>query len=319
MPRRTSWNELALGLAGLITIAIIAFGVLFFAPIGTLHGDTFRLFAVTDQARGVIRGTEVWLAGQKVGVVKDVTFLPPTYPANGRVLVSMDVLSSARDKIRLNSTAQVRSGGTLIAAPVVYVTIGTAAMRAVVPGDTIHALPQPDLETMTSEFAVASRQFPAIIDNIKILNNQLHSVDNTLGALGIEHGGTELARARAGAARLSSQISTPTGTVGLALSSGSVLTARARQAMARADSIRTLLSSDRTSYGRFRRDSTLLRDMANLRAEIDTVRAQMTSPNGTLGRMRADSALFQALNGAEHEMTLIMADVHRRPLRYIHF
>jgi hypothetical protein len=45
----------------------------------------------------------------------------------------------------------------------------------------------------------------------------------------------------------------------------------------------------------------------------------MTSPNGTLGRMRADSALFQALNGAEHEMTLIMADVHRRPLRYIHF
>lgn len=319
MPRQTSWRELVIGLASLAAIVIIALGVLFLAPINSLHGDSFRLYALTDQARGVIRGSEVWLNGQKVGVVKDVSFMPPSYPANNRVLVTMDVLSIARPEIRHNSTAQVRAGGTLIAAPVIYLTIGTTAAAAVSPGDTIRALPQPDLETMTSRFAVASREFPAIIGNIKLLNDQLHSVNSTLGAFGIEHGGVELSRARAGATLMMRKLTTSRGTIGLALASQTSLTSRARQALARADSIRALLASDRTSYGRFRRDSTLLHQVADLRAEIDIVRERLASPDGTLGRLRADSALFVGLGSAQHELTLIMADIHRRPLRYIHF
>jgi ABC-type transporter Mla subunit MlaD len=319
MPRRTSWNELVIGLASLAAIAAVGLGVLFLAPLGNLHGSTFRLYALTDQARGVIRGTEVWLAGQKVGVVKEVRFLPPTFPANNRLLVAMDVLADDRDEIRRNSTAQVRAGGTLIAAPVVYITIGTTAAPAVSPGDTIRALPQPDLETMASEFAVASREFPAIIDNVKLLDDQLHGVNSTLGAFSVEHGGVELARTRIGAARFTTQVSSERGTIGLALAPKSSLTRRARRAIARADSIRVLVSSDRTSYGRFRRDSTLVRQVAELHDEMQRVRDRLSSPDGTLGRLRGDSALFTALNGAQHEMTLIMADIQRRPLRYIHF
>jgi hypothetical protein len=261
----------------------------------------------------------VWLAGQKVGVVKAVDFLPPSYPANQRVLVTMDVLSDARNEIRHNSTAQVRAGGTLISAPVVYITIGTPAATAVAAGDTIRALPQPDLETMTSEFAIASREFPAIISNIKLLDSQLHGVNGTLGAFGIEHGGVELVRARVGASRLVTKAISSNGTIGLALSSRSSLTARARVAMARADSIRALLASNTTSYGRFRTDSTLARDVAEVRTELGIVRARLASPDGTLGRLHSDSALVSALAGAEHEMTLIMADIRRHPLRYVHF
>jgi hypothetical protein len=89
--------------------------------------------------------------------------------------------------------------------------------------------------------------------------------------------------------------------------------------MARADSIRALLASDKTSLGRFRKDSTLLREVADVRNELDIVRARLTSPTGTLGRAHTDSALFAGVFSAQREMTLIMADVHRRPLRYIHF
>jgi hypothetical protein len=231
----------------------------------------------------------------------------------------MDVLTDARNEIRHNSTAQVRAGGTLISAPVIYITIGTTAASAVSPGDTIRALPQPDLETMTSRFAIASREFPAIIDNIVLLNDQLHSVKGTLGAFGVEHGGVELTRARVGASRVMRKATASGGTISLALAPQSSLTIRARLALARVDSIRTLLSSDSTSYGRFRRDSTLLHEVANLRVEVDSVKDRLNSPDGTLGRLRVDSALFAAVNGAQHELTLIMADIHRRPLRYVHF
>ena len=319
MPRRTSWRELVFGLIALAVLTGAALVVLVFARVGTLHGKTFRLFALTGEARGIIRSSEVWLGGQKVGVVKDVRFLPPSAADSNRLLIVMDVLTSALREIRLNSTAQVRSGGTLLGAPVVYLSIGTTATRGVVAGDTLRTLPQPDLETVTSEFAIASRQFPEIINNVKLLDHQLHGVEGSLGAFGIEGGGMQLTRLQSRAARVVSRLSEPGGTVGRALSDRASLVSRAQRTMARADSVRALMSSPRTSFGRFRRDSSLFREVADIRNELDIVRARMASPTGTLGRVRADSALFDAIARAQREMTLIMADVHRRPLRYIHF
>jgi hypothetical protein len=319
MPRRARWTELVVGLIALAVLTGAGLAVLVFARVGTLHGSTFRLYALTDEARGVIRGSEVWLGGQKVGAVKQVKFMSANVPIKNRLLIVMDVLSSARQEIRLNSSTQVRSGGTLIGSPVVYLSIGTSATRAVVPGDTLRALPQSDIETMTSEFAIASRQFPDIISNIKLLNQQLHGVEGTLGAFGVEHGGVELSRARVQTTRLVAKVSQPTGTVGLALAARSDLLGRAQRALARADSVRALLTSENSSYGRFRRDTTLLREVADIRNELDIVHARMASPTSMLGRARADSALFDAIAGARREITLINADIHRRPLRYIHF
>jgi phospholipid/cholesterol/gamma-HCH transport system substrate-binding protein len=319
MPRRARWKELILGIVALAVITGVALAVLVFARVGTLHGSTFRLFALAGEARGLIRGSEVWLSGQKVGVVKGVAFLPPNEAVKSRLIIMMDILSSAREEIRLNSTAQIRAGGTLIGTPVVYLSIGSSVARAVKAGDTLHALPQSDFETISSQLAIASRQFPEIIDNIKLLDSQLNSVHGTLGAFGIEHGGVELTRARLQSVRFAGSLTRPTGTIGLALNSRPALAERAQRLMARADSVRALLASDKTSYGRFRRDSALVREVADIRNEVDIVRARMASPNGTLGRARADSALFDALAGVQREMTLIMADMHRRPLRYIHF
>jgi len=319
MPRRTGWRELIFGLIALAVVTAMALVVLVFARVGTLHGNTFRLFALTGEARGIIRSSEVWLGGQRVGVVKDVRFLPPSAADSNRLLIVMDVLTSASREIRLNSTAQVRSGGTLLGARVVYLSIGTTAARGVVPGDTLRTLPQPDLETVTSEFAIASRQFPEIINNMKLLDRQLQSIEGTIGAFDIEGGGVQLTQLQLRASRVASRLSEPGGTVGLALKDHASLADRARRAMARADSVRTLVTSPRSFYGRFRRDTTLVREVDDIRNELDVLRARLTSSSGTLGRARADSALLQALANTRREMTLIFADMHRRPLRYIHF
>jgi hypothetical protein len=71
--------------------------------------------------------------------------------------------------------------------------------------------------------------------------------------------------------------------------------------------------------GRFRRDSSLFHAVSDIRSELDVVQARMASTSGTLGRARVDSALFGAIAGTQREMTLIMADIKRRPLRYVHF
>ena len=319
MPRRTRWKELIIGIASLAVIVGVAAAILVFARVGMMHGDAFRLYAQAGAARGVIRGTEVWLSGQRVGTVKDVSFLPPSVDTAARLLITMDVLESVRSQIRQNSSVQIRAGGSLIGAPIVDVAIGTPAARAVADGDTLHTLPQSDFENVASEFAIASRDLPAIIANIKLLNTQLHGVQGTLGALGIEKGGRELTIARERVGRLGNDLSSPRGTVGLALGGSSSLTTRAQHVMARVDSVRTLLASDRSAVGRFRRDSSLMRNVADIRNELDIVRARMADPHGTLGRASADSAIFVALSDAQRNLTALMADLKRHPLRYLHF
>ena len=86
--------------------------------------------------------------------------------------------------------------------------------------------------------------------------------------------------------------------------------------MARADSVRTLVGSSSTSLGRFKRDSTLIADVADIREELATVRASLTDSRGTAGRVLHDSAAFSALGDAHAEMTLLLADLKKHPLRY---
>src|SRR5438477_5363776 len=114
MARRTRWKELSMGiLAGGAVVAGALF-ILVYGRVGILHGRKFTLFITTDAARGVIRGTDVWLDGQKVGVVKGVSFRPPSVPVSERLVIALSVLESERSRVRTDSKVQVRSGGSII-------------------------------------------------------------------------------------------------------------------------------------------------------------------------------------------------------------
>src|SRR5665213_1990859 len=78
MPRAENWSQLQVGIFVLLGIVAVVFAVMRFARIGALHGDTSRIYMVTDIAAGVLNGTEVRLAGQKVGLVESVQLRPPS-------------------------------------------------------------------------------------------------------------------------------------------------------------------------------------------------------------------------------------------------
>jgi hypothetical protein len=86
--------------------------------------------------------------------------------------------------------------------------------------------------------------------------------------------------------------------------------------MAQVDSLRALLASDATAVGRFRRDSSLLRSVEDVRNEVAITRALLGEPRGTAGRVLRDSAFVRQLAGAERELDSLFADIKARPLRY---
>lgn len=317
-PDKTSWRSLIPGLIAIAVIVLSTIALLMFAQVGALHGDTVRIYAATDQARGLLKGSDVWLAGQKVGVVSDIRFQPVTTEVSQRLLIELELLKKHLPQLRGDSYAQIRTGGSLIGAQVVYLTTGTPTAPEVDEGDTLRAKPQGDTESVASQIASASRQFPAIINNVKLLSSQLESARGTLGAFGAEEGVQKIGRVGVRAANLTGRALGGEGTIAMMMRRNDHLT-RAQSAMARADSIRLLLASNATTYGRLRRDSTLIREIGSIRNEVSIVKALLAQPQGTAGRVRADSAIVRQLGLLEREFTALKRDITRDPLRFISF
>ena len=323
MSRRLRWRNLALGIASAAAVLTVAILILVYGRVGTLRGKTFRIYVTTDAARGVIRGTEVWLDGQKVGLVKNVDFRPASTSSKERLVLDLEIVDDARALVRADSRVDIRAGGTLIGSQVVYIVSGTARNAVIAAGDTLHSRGQSDLESATSNAAIAAREFPAVMANVKLLAAQLRSATGTIGAVaGIGGEGVREAKfaaleARAG--RVMRRLSSSSGTISLTLSDSALLRARVQGAMARADSIRQLLASDAHSLGRFRKDSTLMRDVADIRSELGRVRSLLDNPDGTVGRFRTDSALVRGLHRDFAALDSLFADLKKHPLRYIAF
>src|SRR5207247_1135442 len=134
----------------------------------------------------------------------------------------------------------------------------------------------------------------------------------TIGAALRNNNAREIARLRANVGRLMARSSRTPGSDGGSGISG--VMEHARMALARVDSIKAMFAEPRSSFGRFRRDSTLQKTVADVRDQLDEIRARLASPDGTLGRTQTDSALTRAVSVAREEMDALLADIRRRPL-----
>lgn len=315
MPPRVTWSKLVPGLIALSVLVAIGLAVLLFAGVGQVRGDKMRIHVLTDQARGLMHGSEVWLDGQKVGAVDHVGFRPPSADTLHRVVIVADLLVDAAERLRHDSRIQVRPGGNLIGPVVVFMESGTPTGRPVRSGDTLRALSQTDAELIMARLDAATPHLPAILADGKTVVAYARGSDGTVGAV-LTRGlpAAEMRTLRRDVAALRAAMAGTGATSGRA-----ALMKQASSAMARVDSVRALIASPASSLGRFRSDSTLPRMVGEIAGELDSLRRRMAESNGTLTRLREDSALVRAVADAQREMTLLVADMKRRPLRYIHF
>ena len=320
MARRLAWSNVRGGLIAIAVIVGVAVATLKYARVGALRGDRMRIYAAVGAARGVLKGSEVWLLGQKVGKITDIRFRSPSESdTTTRVLVEMEVLERYRDALHRDAEAQIRAGGSVIGAMVVYLTPGSPGAPPIREGDTLRAKAQSDMENATAQFGAVTRELPTIVNNVKSIRAELQSTRGAAGALlsASTKDGGPLQGTGAQLTRLRRKLGDRRGSLGRIMNGD--LGARAARAMARADSVRTLVGSPGSSLGRFRKDSTLIAEVRDIREELDEVRASLAESRGTAGRILHDSAAFSALGEVHREMTLLIADLKKHPLRYSPF
>lgn len=322
MPPRTSWSHLLPGLIALAVLISIAIGVIVFGGVGRTRGDTIRLYVLTNQAQGVIGGTEVWLVGQKIGQVDRVEFNPPGADTGARVVLVLTVREKDVGQIRHDSDVQIRTGGSVIGPVIVALTAGTPTGRPAREGDTLRADAQSDMILASAKLGGATKQIGPLMADVRTVLAQARNRSVTVrGSLTEEHDG-EVAQLRGNVTRLRDLFG------GLAAKAGGVKSGdvkagdvmiHAKRALARVDSIRALVNSPSTSFGRFRRDTALGTTVAAMRDQLAVVRTQLESVDGNVGRLKKDDAMARAVAEAQREMTLLFDDIRKRPSRYIAF
>jgi hypothetical protein len=316
MPRQIHWRELTIGIIAVAAIAVLTLATLVFARVGALHGKKVTLYVVTDDATGVQSGTEVWLGGQKQGVVKEVSFRPASSDTLERLLIRTEFLESALPNVRRSSWASIRPGNSLIGLAVVYISVGSTKSPQLHEGDTVRTRFSSHVGDLVTDIRTIMPQVSVLTASVKELNAKTKSTSGTVGNVRA-HGFPKMPEVSARMSRLTEKSTVGNGTVGLA--SRTHLMVRASRAMAAADSIRTLVSSNKGSLGRFRRDTTLTTKAKGVLAELDKLSALAASPAGALEATHPDSSLTRELSRTRLLLAELIRDLKKHPLRYIAF
>ncbi len=316
MPRAELWSQLKVGLIAFGVIVAAAASVLLFARIGALHGDTTQLHTVTDRATGVIKGTEVWLAGQKIGLVTDVNLRPPSADTTERVAIDMDVLSQYMPYLRKDSDVQIRPGGNLIGAPVVYLSVGTRRARQLAAGDTLRALAQLENRPGVADISSLGDSVTTVASEIKQISTDF---TGTVGEVSDLRARTELqvGQVRSAIDRFSRRATQSRGTIALAMRDTAALRAEVGRLSAVTDSLRAAAASGSGNVGRFQRDSTLVLHARHTLATVDTLRSRLALY--TAHPTNGDSTLARELDRVHLRLDSLVQDAKHHPLRYLPF
>jgi hypothetical protein len=313
MASRVSWGDLKIGIAAAAAIVGIVAWILIFADVGALHGDTRTIYVTAPDVSGVLKGTEVWVAGKKVGQVKEVYFRPITSDTMQRVIMRSDVLEEAMPFIRRDSRADIRPGGNLIGSPVVYIHLGTVRYAALKPGDTVPSHIGGRIQAFGSQIDTLAKDLTAVAGGAGKILDKMSDPTNSVGAFRSRG----IAQLRSAGEIMSSYTERATrgnGSAGLAYRNNP--TARMQQLLAAKDSIFQLLNGN-GNVGRFRKDSTLWREVAHVRAGIDSLRA-LTSGAG-ITKLRGDTSLSTAMARARSQIDSLVQEIKKHPTRYISF
>jgi len=316
MPRHLRWSELTGGIIATAVIAGLVVAIFLFARVGALHGKKVTLYVLTDDASGVLSGTEVWLGGKKAGLVKDVSFRPPSPDTLERLVIKTEILQEGLPNVRRDSYASIRPGDSMIGAIVVYISPGTTASPQLQDGDTVHVQHHSRIANLTKDVGKIGPAFSELAALVKDLNTKTSQPVGTLGNARA-HGIPRLPDVSARMSRIAVKATGGQGT--LTLAARNDLSGRASHAMAAADSIRALMSSNKGSIGRFRRDSMLATKASGVLAEVDTLRSLLADPLGSIAAAHSDSVLSRELARTHALLDSLIKDARKRRGRYINF
>jgi phospholipid/cholesterol/gamma-HCH transport system substrate-binding protein len=271
MPRTTktvSLSQLRVGILVLVSITVLIFLIL--NASGDINPFTKKLHLKAHflDANGLREGSEVRLAGVRVGKVDKITLLPPSEVPNApRVEALMTINSSidgrpANDRIRTDSTAQQGSPSLLGNEMLINITQGTQVGQ---PVNDYAILPSSSSNTV-NDFATSGTD---LAQRLSKLSDEISSIVRDVKA--------------------------GKGTVGR-LFNDEALYNNLNATIVEAEDVMRQVRAGNGSAGKFLNDPTLYNNASEVTLQLRKIAEDLRAGRGSAGKFLTDDQLYNRIN-----------------------
>ena len=192
MPRSTkqvSLNQLRVGIFVLVSIIILIFLIL--NASGDINPFTKKLHlkAQFTDANGLREGSEVRLAGVRVGKVDKITLLPPSTEPNAKRVEALMIIDStidgrpANERIRQDSTAQQGSPSLLGNEMLINISPGTALGQPVRDYDILPSASSNTVNDFATSGTDLAQRLSKLSDQLSVIVKDVQEGKGTVGRL----------------------------------------------------------------------------------------------------------------------------------------
>src|SRR5687767_486353 len=310
-----TWDQVRVASVIIFALAVIVLAAYKLGQAANLFTRRYELVVFLKEANGLRQGGSVTLAGQLVGTVEEIEFLPVDFDTSRNLRVVARIDRSLRDQIRRDSEARLRTMG-LLGDKVLDITPGTPQFPVLEQGDTIRVATALDYEAVLAKAAGAVDDVVLLSRDLRTITNGLARGQGTMGQLLTNRAMyDQLTSAMARANALFANLQNPNGTLGRMLNDPTLYN-QLTNTVASLDSTLNAVNSSQGSLGRLLRDTTLYANLTGIAQGADSLMTMLTNEQGTLGRMMTDQTLYDQLNKLTSDLSAVLADVRRDPRRY---
>ncbi|HSH46500.1 MAG TPA: MlaD family protein, partial [Longimicrobiales bacterium] len=176
-------RHLRVALMLVLVLGLLAYSVWQVGQLFDVFASRYTLHTLVEGSGGLIEGAPVTLAGQRVGQVDEIRFIPVGERHDEASLaVRLSVNESVRDQIRGDSEALLRTQG-LLGDRFVDIVPGTAPYPVLQPGDTLPSQPPLDYEDVLQTAAGTLDQVQNVVSDLEVMTERLVAGEGTVGAL----------------------------------------------------------------------------------------------------------------------------------------
>ena len=316
--RRSSFltvEQLRVGAVILVALAILLFGGYRLGQAAHLFSSRYELIAFVPNVNGLRQGGTVTVAGQLVGTVKEVQFLPVDADTTRNLRLVLEVDEGVRQQIRGDSKARLRTQG-LLGDKVFDIAPGTPRYAALRAGDTIPIAPSLDYDQIVQQASGAVGDVVGLTKDLRVVSSGIARGEGTVGQLVTNRAlYDQLTATLDQSNRLIARMQNRNGTVGRLLDDPQLYNNLVRVTGA-LDSLTTQVASSNGTVGRLLRDDSLYVRLVGVAAGADSLTRMLTRGNGLAARLLTDQESYDRLNKTLGELNEILVDVRRNPGRY---
>jgi phospholipid/cholesterol/gamma-HCH transport system substrate-binding protein len=313
-----SFSQLRVGIFVLVGLAVLAFLILNSSGDFNPFQEKMRLKARFVAADGLREGSEVQLAGVRIGKVEDVRFLPPDTPEDFKIEAVMVIDKELNDqpiseRIRTDSNAQLVATSLLANDKIINISPGSAKGTPVSENDILESRVAISINQLTQTGNDLLEQINKLAVPANEILNKANQGEGTLGRIVNDESlyrnlDATIAETKLTVTKLQTtldKVNSGQGSAGKLLNDAELYNSLNRT-VSQLESISSDIKSGRGSAGKFVTDDALYNetraaiiDLRTSAAKINTIAddfklisADLTAGRGTFGKFLKDEQLY---------------------------